>query len=368
MKTKLLLSIVLMLAAMLEGYSQDCTTPLSSVEYRQLYNQLTTIRNDQQRLNRSQSIFSGKCLLTYQVKEVAQLYTDEIIRLAFVKDIYPSIFDKENIYDVYDAFTSFSTAFMLYDYVKEADGKTPPKDTQGQGEHQKSAFPNYDYPDALKYTGKKQCNEPLTDDTFDALVKNIRHRDETSQQRMTADMVDKYCLSVAQLMKLSTLLEPDESRIQLLKHAYAKVYDVENYGYCKQVFQSSKARIDFTNYLAELQRTNTNNAAASMGKAQKAKCDVTDDELKEILSTIKQQSFGSTKMAVGKQAVEAKKCFEVEQIKQIVVLFAHDSEKLDMAKYCYDFCVDKSNYYQLNSVFSFSSSVSQLTQYVKSKQ
>jgi hypothetical protein len=47
--------------------------------------------------------------------------------------------------------------------------------------------------------------------------------------------------------------------------------------------------------------------------------------------------------------------------------FSFENEKLDIAKWAYPSCVDKENYYLLNSAFSFSSSKSNLNQFVKSQ-
>ena len=42
--------------------------------------------------------------------------------------------------------------------------------------------------------------------------------------------------------------------------------------------------------------------------------------------------------------------------------------KLDFAKYAYDFCIEPRNYFKLNGIFSFSSNVDELSDYVQSRQ
>lgn len=56
----------------------------------------------------------------------------------------------------------------------------------------------------------------------------------------------------------------------------------------------------------------------------------------------------------------AKKCFTVSQIKSIVKTMSFENDKLEVAKYAYDYCIDKQNYYQLSDVFDFSSSTTDL--------
>ena len=87
----------------------------------------------------------------------------------------------------------------------------------------------------------------------------------------------------------------------------------------------------------------------------------------DIKNTINNSSFDNTKITLGKQVIAAKKCFTVGQIKEILGLYSFESSKLEVAKYAYDYCSDKSNYYQVNDVFSFSSSKDDLTKYLLGK-
>jgi hypothetical protein len=81
---------------------------------------------------------------------------------------------------------------------------------------------------------------------------------------------------------------------------------------------------------------------------------------------VAQQTFESTKMNVLK-LVASKKYFTTNQVKELVNLFTFESSKLEVAKSLYDHTIDKQNYYQVNSTFTFSSSVDDLTQYLAMK-
>lgn len=78
-------------------------------------------------------------------------------------------------------------------------------------------------------------------------------------------------------------------------------------------------------------------------------------------SAIKSESFTENQMNVAKAGG---KCLSCSQIKEIMNTFSFEASKLDFAKWAYSQCVDKSNYYTLNSAFSFSSSKSELNSYV----
>lgn len=84
------------------------------------------------------------------------------------------------------------------------------------------------------------------------------------------------------------------------------------------------------------------------------------------LATIKKQGFDDTKLKIAKQIADAN-CLNTNQITQICQTFGFEDNKLDFAKFAYDYCVEPKNYFKLNSIFSFSSNVDDLTDYIQSR-
>ena len=84
------------------------------------------------------------------------------------------------------------------------------------------------------------------------------------------------------------------------------------------------------------------------------------------LASVKNQGFDETRLKVAKQIASAN-CLNVNQIIQICNAFGFEETKLDFAKFAYDYCVEPNKYYNLNSIFSFSSSVDDLTDYIQTK-
>lgn len=78
-------------------------------------------------------------------------------------------------------------------------------------------------------------------------------------------------------------------------------------------------------------------------------------------AAIEGESFSSTQMEVAKQGGQ---CMSTTQIKTIMGIFSFEDMRLEYAKWAYAKCVDKSNYYLLNSAFSFSSSKTELNKFV----
>jgi len=85
------------------------------------------------------------------------------------------------------------------------------------------------------------------------------------------------------------------------------------------------------------------------------------------LATIKKQSFEETQLKTAKQLITAN-CLNVDQIIQIANTFSFEENKLDFAKFAYDYCTEQKNYFKLNSIFNFSSNVDELSDYVQSRQ
>ncbi|NBQ47889.1 MAG: DUF4476 domain-containing protein [Sphingobacteriia bacterium] len=57
-------------------------------------------------------------------------------------------------------------------------------------------------------------------------------------------------------------------------------------------------------------------------------------------------------------------CLSVKQVKEIASLFNMDDDKLAYAKFAFDYCVDKANYYEVSDVFSFSSTTDDFNKFL----
>ena len=84
------------------------------------------------------------------------------------------------------------------------------------------------------------------------------------------------------------------------------------------------------------------------------------------LATVKNLGFDETRLKTAKQ-IAGSNCLNTNQIVQICEIFGFESSKLDFAKFAFDFCVEPKNYFKINNVFGFSSSVDELTDYIQSR-
>jgi hypothetical protein len=95
-------------------------------------------------------------------------------------------------------------------------------------------------------------------------------------------------------------------------------------------------------------------------------CAVPQSKVDNIKNAIDNESFSSNKMQVAKQATK-NKCLTTAQVIEIAEMFSFEDDKLEYVKYAYDYTYDRDNYYQVNSIFSFSATKDKLNAFLSTK-
>lgn len=83
----------------------------------------------------------------------------------------------------------------------------------------------------------------------------------------------------------------------------------------------------------------------------------------QFVASLKAESFDSNRLQNAK-VYASKMNLSAKQIKEIAATFTFDSNRLDWAKAAYSSCYDKENYFLLRETFTFSSSYSDLQDYI----
>jgi len=83
-------------------------------------------------------------------------------------------------------------------------------------------------------------------------------------------------------------------------------------------------------------------------------------------NTVKQQSFDDTKFQMIK-AQPISTWYTAAQIKELMELFSFDDDRVDVAKYTYDYCVDPYNFYTTYTALTFDSNKNELMEYVTNR-
>lgn len=363
---KRILFILAVITFSVGAFAQNmCNNPINTTYFNSEYANINSMSNYTSKINYATNFANNNCLYSYQIKQVTQLFYNDQDKLTFAKAAYRNCWDKDNFYDVYDAFAYFSNVFRLHDYVLSQKGQTTT--TIVTNTNTFFDYPNYAYPDANTYFGITGCNFPMDENSFYNNYIGFRNSKMAENSKLISikDFVNANCLSTAQIMKLTSILTTESYRLDLLKAVYLRAYDRGNYNYANQLLTNQTYKLDFEAFL-KTNGNNTNNNTIIINNNNG--CVVSATDMTDIKKSINAASFDNTKVTTAKQILSAKKCFTVAQIKEILGLFSFESSKLEVAKYAYDFCIDKSNYYQVNDVFSFSSSKDDLSNYVQGKQ
>lgn len=104
-----------------------------------------------------------------------------------------------------------------------------------------------------------------------------------------------------------------------------------------------------------------------MPQQEAAIVEMSQQDFEAAFEVVSKQSYDNTRLTVAKQ-IASSNSLSVNQIKRICNLFAFENNKLEFAKYAYDSCVDKKNYFKLNEVFKFDSDKQQLNAFINSNQ
>ena len=111
------------------------------------------------------------------------------------------------------------------------------------------------------------------------------------------------------------------------------------------------------------QGNNSNNANGR----RRAVCNMAmnNANFEEAKRTVAANGFDETRLSTAKQ-IASSNCLNTNQIAALIKIFGFEESKLDFAKYAYDFCVDRNNYFKIANSFSFESSKTELNNYLQS--
>ncbi|TAE46508.1 MAG: DUF4476 domain-containing protein [Cytophagales bacterium] len=349
----------------------NCNQPVSNFAFQGFKRDIQTQNGDNARLNTAKSILNNNCFGANQIKELAELFQDDFSRLDFAKTAYDRTFDKGNFYDVYNSFAYFSTVFMLHDFVLERRGGNSSNNNnnnnnQNNNNQNNPIFPNLLYPNAFGYVGQSRCNNPLSVNNFNLMARdvNVLNGDDAKINKLGEYFAQNICMTTAQIMQFSTLLQNENNRLNYLRRMYARSFDSGNYQQAVQVLSSNANQ---QNLVAFLQAENNNTPVINPTNPTNTPCLITDADFKDIRDRIAKESFNNARITLARTIISAKRCFNTTQIRNIMTIFSFDNDKINIAKFAYDFCTDKDNYFKLVDAFTFNREKQELMKFIDSK-
>lgn len=337
---------------------QRCEVPLPEHVFRQKQKSVAIQPSEDLKLQVASAIAVNNCLSVEQVKNMAALFIDDFNRLDFAKTAWYNTVDKENFYFVYDEFAYFSTVFMLHDFVKTMEGN--PTDYLPPYEPPINLnFPPLDYPAYENYKGPANCNFPIRENEFKkAAIQVAGNSSEANRMLLLTQITQNNCLSVAQAMKLASLLSSEPNRLSFFKTAIMSIFDLDNLPFGSQLFAHIQNKAAYNEFISR---------PAPGPVVPPSQCKIAPNEFLQIKESIQKEGFNSTKLTIAKQIIRSKQCFTSTQMTDLVRLFSFEDSRLELAKFGWDYTIDRENYYRVADALTFSKSKEELMKFLESK-
>lgn len=91
---------------------------------------------------------------------------------------------------------------------------------------------------------------------------------------------------------------------------------------------------------------------------------MSDNDFNDAKEILRKEWFENTRVSTAKQIIDRNR-FTSRQIKEMLLLFTFENNRLELAKYAYGNTADKSNYFLVNDVFTFNSNKDDLSRYIR---
>ena len=221
-------------------------------------------------------------------------------------------------------------------------------------------------------TDNPRCNMPMANNDYNSLKAQVNARYFDSSRLTVAKQACRYnCMTSDQIRDLCRVFSYESSKLEFAKYAFEYCYDRYRYYMVGQAFTYSSSVDELnrfiTNQMASYQQPygGYNNGGYGYFQSDNSNCRyfMSDQDFSDLRHMINNTPYSSTKMTIAKQACMAT-CISAEQVREICRLFSFDSDRLTFAKYAYEHCYDRRNYFKVNDVFTFTSSVNELNRFI----
>ena len=91
---------------------------------------------------------------------------------------------------------------------------------------------------------------------------------------------------------------------------------------------------------------------------------MTNNDFAQAKESLRREWFENTRLETAKQIID-RSYFTSQQVKEMILLFTFENNRLDIAKYAYGKTVDKGNYFMVNDAFTFNNNKEALKEYIR---
>lgn len=202
------------------------------------------------------------------------------------------------------------------------------------------------------------CKTPMPSENL-AYIRLLmtKAQSDSEKYKIAFSALSNNCVDVEQLNNVLSYIDFEIERLKLVKLCYFNVTDTANKKEIEKNFRFESSKIEFYSFLKQSNEK-------KMKSVDNCKVASSDDFIRVFTDSLAVLSNDSERLSKLKKEC-ANYCFSTTHISDIVKVFLHDREKLDVAKHLYPYCVDKNSYAQLNTGFSFIESQTELNNFIQ---
>ncbi len=233
------------------------------------------------------------------------------------------------------------------------------------------------------------CAQSIDNRTFAQNVQNIRIvGSEQMRLNRALNLARIYCLHSGQVFDLAALFLDDNARFDVVAAAYPGMIDPDNSFTLLDVFSHFSTGFRAYDYMRFIDRGRNRRAiwtqqmqfpvqpvtvqpvpvpVQPMPVQPEPVCMVSEPEMQEMRASIRALGFDASMRDQAFMMLRSKQCFTSQQIASIVSLFSFAGTQVEVAKFAFDFCVDRDNYFRVINVLGFDSSKREVRDYISTR-
>ena len=418
MKTTTLSLLVLSLWLFFTGntFGQD-NQWAGADKFKTCMSSMQSTNDESMRFNYAMNYFLTEHTTTTQLQSACHyLYSDQR-KYELCVAAYPSIVDKEQFFDIYDVFSKFSYAIRLYHETQEKQQiSTLQNNYQLNVEEDNDAIydlliqkgdlllSNNQFDEAKVIYQQAQeikPSDPLAGEklsNLEQMQKDLAAIIDSENQLNTqfdafiyqgdvflsSNQVDDAINSYEQAMALKPgdqiaylrIKEANQWKMELSNMSEQENKKRAEYDFLIQkgdIFVSSNK---YNEAIAVYQQASAIYPEEQMpyAKIEEASrlaqadsiCTTSEQSFKNIKKSVRDQIFFDDRFVMLKNRMN-KKCFTVEQMKEMVKVFNMDNDKLTVIKYLYKYSYEQNRFYEFRTILTFNSTQKKLDAFLVSK-
>jgi hypothetical protein len=221
----------------------------------------------------------------------------------------------------------------------------------------------------LGHSAAMAADSPLLSESrFDENVRGLTaERNESERLRQAKELVAVQRLSSLQVKAIAARLGDDAARLEFATAAYPRTVDPENFYEVYDAFTNFSKVLRLHDRIRPGDRLQPGQGLAAP-LAPPPPPTVTEADLQDLLRSLRKASFDQTRTQLAQQFLAgSRNRFLSAQIRQIVRCFEFEPNRLEFAKYAYDYTLDQDKYLLVNDAFEFAATKLTLAQYVESR-